>query len=91
MKKADLIAQYGSTAKLAELLGITRHAIYQWPDDLPQATVDRVSGAAMRAGLIAPYDRDRPTADAQEPADAGSQTTSSTADAAAPTVDGEAA
>lgn len=90
MKKSDLIEKFGSTAALADLLEITRHAIYQWPEVLPQATVDRVMGAAIRKGFI-PRDRDRPTADAQEPADAGSQTTRSTADAAAPTVDGGAA
>lgn len=41
--------------------------------------------------LMAHADRDRPTADARVPTDAGNQTPASTAGAAAPTVDGEAA
>lgn len=48
MKKHEAIALFGTTRELAAALGITRHAIYQWPDDLPQDQADRVIGAAVR-------------------------------------------
>lgn len=38
-------------ARLAAALGVKRHAIYMMPDVLPQATTDRVIGAAMRFGI----------------------------------------
>lgn len=51
MKRETAIAAFGGVAKLAAALGITRQAIYQWPDDLPQDQSDRVYGAAMRIGI----------------------------------------
>lgn len=51
MKKDEAIKIFGTVTELAEALGVTRHAIYQWPDDLPQATHDRVIGAAVRVGI----------------------------------------
>lgn len=50
MTKTEAIEIFESVPKLAAALGITRHAIYMWPDELPQATVDRVNGAALRHG-----------------------------------------
>lgn len=52
MTKAEAIALFGSPKELGEALGISRHAIYQWPDDLEQHHVDRVTGAAMRLGKL---------------------------------------
>jgi len=52
MKKTTAINFFGSTKKLADALGISRHAIYQWPEDLPQRTADEVVGAAIRTGRI---------------------------------------
>jgi predicted transcriptional regulator len=40
----------GSVGSLAKALGVTPQAIYQWPDELPQAQADRVMGAAIRVG-----------------------------------------
>lgn len=52
MKKADAIQLFSTVRELAEALEITRQAIYQWPEDLPQETVDRINGAALRKGLL---------------------------------------
>lgn len=52
MKKADVISILGGKQKdVARLLGITDSAVSQWPEKLPPAVVDRIVGAAMRAGL----------------------------------------
>jgi len=50
MTKADAVKIFGDVALLATSLGLGRHAIYMWPDDLPQASSDRVLGAAWKAG-----------------------------------------
>jgi DNA-binding transcriptional regulator YdaS (Cro superfamily) len=52
MTKQQAIAMFGSGAKLARALGITRGAVSQWPDDLDQDRTDRVNGAALRLGVI---------------------------------------
>ena len=53
MTKAEARALFGDrVADLAAALGITPQAIYQWPDDLDQATADRVTGAALRLGRL---------------------------------------
>ena len=36
MQKQDAIAYFGGTPHLAKALGIGRHAIYQWPDVVPE-------------------------------------------------------
>jgi len=36
MKKDFAIAQMGGVKALAGLLGVTRHAVYQWRDEVPQ-------------------------------------------------------
>lgn len=50
MKKDHAIALLGGTAKkAAEAMGYRAvQTIYLWPDELPQATADRVMGAAAR-------------------------------------------
>ena len=52
MKKQDAIKLFGETKDLASVLGITRQAIYQWPDYLNQEQIDRIIGAAIRVGII---------------------------------------
>lgn len=54
MTKKDAIDLFGSVQVLAAALGITRQAIYQWPNDLPQDQADRIRGAAMRCGKVIP-------------------------------------
>ena len=48
MKKSTAIRIFENPRKLADALGITRQAIYQWPDDLPLHLEDRIVGAAIR-------------------------------------------
>ena len=52
MTKQEAINIFGSVRKLSETLGVTRHAVYMWPDNLTQKTIDQVTGAALRKGLI---------------------------------------
>jgi hypothetical protein len=52
MTKQDAISIFGGVPALAEAVGTTRQAIYQWKDDLDQAKTDRVIGAAIRLGKI---------------------------------------
>lgn len=51
MNKQIAIQVFGSVQKAAEALGVTRQAIYQWPDKFNQSIVDRINGAALRLGL----------------------------------------
>lgn len=50
MKKHEAISLFRTVKELATALDITPQAIYQWPDELPQEQVDRVTGAAVRLG-----------------------------------------
>lgn len=52
MRKEDAIEIFGSPVDLAKALGVTRQAIYQWPDKLGMDQADRVIGAAVRLGKI---------------------------------------
>ena len=54
MNKSDAITIFGSAPKLAAALGITRQAVYQWPDNLDQRLTDEIIGAALRLGLMRP-------------------------------------
>jgi transcriptional regulator with XRE-family HTH domain len=51
MRKEEAINRFGSVASLATALGITRQAIYQWEEVLPQDQADRINGAAFRLGI----------------------------------------
>lgn len=50
MTKQEAIKMFGGVPALAHALGVTRHAIYQWPDTLDMARADRVLGAYQRIG-----------------------------------------
>ncbi|MDN5850990.1 MAG: Cro/CI family transcriptional regulator [Nitrococcus sp.] len=52
MEKQSAIELFGSVTALAAALGITRQAIYQWPEHLSQDQQDRITGAAIRTGLV---------------------------------------
>jgi len=54
MTKTQAVEIFGSVPRLATAVGVTRHAVYQWPEQLSQATTDRVVGAAIRAGIDIP-------------------------------------
>jgi hypothetical protein len=48
MQKETAVALFGSVKKLAEAVGYTPNAIYQWPEELDQNRSDMVVGAAIR-------------------------------------------
>lgn len=52
--KQRAIAIFGSGAKLAAALGLTRGRISQWPEQLDQRQTDLVVGAALRLGKPLP-------------------------------------
>ena len=41
----------GNGAELGRAIGVLRARVSQWPEELDQATTDRVIGAAVRLGL----------------------------------------
>lgn len=59
MKKEIVISLFGSGAALGRALKMTRGAIHNWPDELPQRCADRVIGAALRLGKITPEEAKR--------------------------------
>ena len=52
MNKASAIAMFGSVKELADALGCSREAIYQWPDVLTKTLELKVMGAAVMNGKI---------------------------------------
>lgn len=52
MKKQTAIDLFGSRPAMAEALGCTRQAIWNWPDELKQSQVDQIVGASLRKGLM---------------------------------------
>lgn len=51
MTKSTAIQLFKTVGNLAAALGVTRHAVYQWPDNLPQRLSDQVVGAALRLNI----------------------------------------
>lgn len=54
MKKNTAIEIFGSGAQLARSIGITRGAVWLWPETLTIRQQDEVIGAAIRLNLITP-------------------------------------
>jgi len=54
MKKEDAISIFGSVTQLAGAMGISRQAIYMWPEIITGAVQDRVLGAAVRNDVSVP-------------------------------------
>jgi UTP--glucose-1-phosphate uridylyltransferase len=52
MTKSQAIELFGSTSALWKALGITRQGLHQWPEELAQDQIDRVTGAAIRTGRM---------------------------------------
>lgn len=51
MKKADVIKFYGSASKVAEILAISRAAVSQWPEEVPETSaykLESLSRGALR-------------------------------------------
>ena len=52
MKKQDAIDHFGGVPALATVLGITRSAIYQWPEDVPETSafkIESITGGKLKA------------------------------------------
>ena len=52
MKKTHVMTVFGGPTKLSRAIGISRQALHVWPEELPQATIDRLIGLAFRLGLM---------------------------------------
>ena len=48
MRKSDVMSMFGSGAAVAKAIGVTRQAVYQWPEVLPPRIEDRVMAALAR-------------------------------------------
>lgn len=66
MDKTYAINLFGSRAKLARELGITRSAVGQWPEVIPEPRASHIRETARRLGLL----RDDMTPARHEPAEA---------------------
>ena len=58
MNKKQAKYIFRGTANLAEAFGITRQAIHQWPEELPQRLMFAVIGAATIKGISIDYPED---------------------------------
>lgn len=56
MLKADVIAYFGSPARVAEALGISRAAVTKWPVHLPEGSAYKVESITERALRVDPAD-----------------------------------
>jgi len=56
MDKSKVLNIFGSAARTAAAIGVSKSAISQWSDDVPQIHVDRVVGAALRLRVFVPED-----------------------------------
>jgi hypothetical protein len=54
MDKALGIGQFGTVTQCADALGISRQAVYKWPDPLPVAIQDRIIATLVRQGRSIP-------------------------------------
>lgn len=54
MTKTQAIGIFGSGRALADALGITPPAVYQWPEELTPRLADEIVGAALRCGRVTP-------------------------------------
>ena len=48
MTKIEAVRKFGSVINLAKALGITRQAVYAWPEELPLRLADEIRGAVER-------------------------------------------
>lgn len=63
MTKSQAISLFGTRQQdLADAVGVSRSAIAQWPEDLPQRQIDIVVGAAYRLGKLPSDGREQDSA-----------------------------
>lgn len=56
MDKSTVIAHFGGSAKVAAALGISRQAVYGWPEIVPprrQYEIERITDGALKADVNA--------------------------------------
>jgi DNA-binding transcriptional regulator YdaS (Cro superfamily) len=54
MKTKDAILYFGSKSQLAKNLGLTKGAVSQWPDDVPELRayqIERLTEGALKADI----------------------------------------
>lgn len=54
MKTKDAILYFGSKSQLAKNLGLTKSAVSQWPDDVPELRayqIERLTEGALKADI----------------------------------------
>ena len=54
MRKNDVINHFGSMTKAAEVLGLTKSAVSQWPDEIPQRRayeIEKLTNGKLKAKL----------------------------------------
>ena len=54
MKKEDVIKFFGSQAEVAAALGISRAAVSQWPDEVPESSAYKIE--SLTAGKLRAVD-----------------------------------
>lgn len=54
MRKQDVIEHYGSEARAARALGISRQAVNAWPDPIPENTAYRIQVLTKNALKVDP-------------------------------------
>lgn len=59
MLKADAVRYFGDQAKIAQRLGISAAAVYQWPDLVPEKRamqLERLTAGSESNGVVLRYD-----------------------------------
>ena len=54
MKTKDAILYFGSKSQLAKYLGLTKGAVSQWPDDVPELRayqIERLTNGVLKADV----------------------------------------
>lgn len=54
MRKSDVVKHFGTQQAVANALGITNGAVWQWREELPtdrQAQLELITGGALKASL----------------------------------------
>lgn len=51
VNKSAVIHSFGGVIALAKALGITRGAVYQWPDEIPEPRASHIREVARHRGI----------------------------------------
>lgn len=53
MTKNKALEMFGSSAKMADALGVTRSTVSNWPENLPRRLCNEIIGAALQTKGLA--------------------------------------